>query len=170
MKGLFPPHCFYFLNIFMILFVFFYPKTYVFHVGTSSIVTCRITLWFSSYRFWIFLLSLHLHFFFFICFCNLESVHHLLALVCCLYEGYWLLCIGFITQHFVKFSYYGGFSIHHFEVSGCTIMLFINRYGFNSSFQILTFLFIFSYLLSLSNISTIKLKDRRDNVYPCSWF
>lgn len=33
-------------------------------MGTSSIVTCRITLWFSSYRFWIFLLSLHLHFLF----------------------------------------------------------------------------------------------------------
>lgn len=43
---------------------FFSIQKRVFHVGTSSIVTCRITLWFSSYRFWIFLLSLHLHFLF----------------------------------------------------------------------------------------------------------
>lgn len=153
MKGLSPPHCFYFLNIFMILFVFFYPKTHIFHVGTSSIVTCRITLWFSPYRFWIFLLSLHLHFLFslFVFVTWNLSIFLLLFIV---YMKVIDFCVLVSLPNTVKFSYYSGFSIHHFKVSGCTIMLFINRYGFNSSFQILTFLFIFPCLLLLSNIST----------------
>lgn len=132
---------FIFLTFLWYCLFFFYPKTYVFHVRTSSIVTCRITLWVSSYRFWIFLLSLHI---FFICFCNLEPVHHLLALVCCLYEGYWLLCIGFITQHFVKFSYYSGFWIIILkfpDVQSCCSLI--------GMVLILPFKFLHFYLFSL---------------------
>lgn len=150
---------------------FSYPKTYVFHVATSSIVTCRIMLWFSLYRFWIFLLSLHPHFFiFFICFCNLELICHLCLLWFVVYMKTIDFCVLVSLPNTIKFSYYSGFSINYFEFFKCMIMLFTYRYGYNSSFQILTLLFIFSCLLSLSNTATKKLKNPRDNVFPCSWF
>lgn len=91
------------------------------------------------------------YFIFFVCFCNLRLICHLFAIVLLFIQRF--LCIDFITQHLVKFScYYSGFSIRYFEFSRCTIISFINRYGFSSSFQILMLLFIFSCLLSLFHL------------------
>lgn len=88
---------------------------------------------------------------FFICFCNLVFICHLLFAIILLfiwrlltfvYWFYYLTLLNFLIIVVLQLNI-----LNFSDVQSC-----INRYGFNSAFQILMLLFIFSHLLCLISL------------------